>query len=150
MRLHGQACGAAGKARNVRHLCAAQFIGTLAEREEAAHGAAAEDVACAGGVHDVNPLRGIDRDRAVSVGGVAALRAERGVDERDTVRSIKAGAKDCVMTLRLILDGESAELFVNDGEHVISSPIDTPADAQGIAFCADGELTVDVEKHTLG
>ena len=66
------------------------------------------------------------------------------------VRAIKAGPKDGVMTLRLILDGESAELFVNDGEHVISSLIDTPMDAQGITFCADGELTMDVEKHTLG
>lgn len=66
------------------------------------------------------------------------------------VRSIKAGPKDGVMKLRLILDGESAELFVNDGEHVISSLIDTPMDAQGITFCADGELTVDVEKHALG
>ena len=66
------------------------------------------------------------------------------------VRSIKAGPKDSVMKLRLILDGESAELFVNDGEHVISSLIDTPMDAQGITFCADGELTVDVEKHALG
>ena len=66
------------------------------------------------------------------------------------VRAIKAGPKDGVMTLRLILDGESAELFVNDGEHAISSLIDTPLDAQGITFCTDGELTMDVEKHTLG
>ena len=66
------------------------------------------------------------------------------------VRSIKAGPKNGVMTLRLILDGESAELFVNDGEHVISSLIDTPMDAQDITFCADGELTVDVVKRALG
>ena len=46
--------------------------------------------------------------------------------------------------------GECAELFVGDGEHVLSALIDTPADVQGITFCSDGELTVDIEKHTLG
>lgn len=66
------------------------------------------------------------------------------------VRSIKTEAKNGVWKLRLILDGECAELFVGDGEHVLSALIDTPADVQGITFCSDGELTVDIEKHTLG
>ena len=66
------------------------------------------------------------------------------------VRSIKTEAKNGVWKLRLILDGECAELFVGDGEHVLSALIDTPMDVQGITFCSDGELTVDIEKHTLG
>lgn len=66
------------------------------------------------------------------------------------VRSIKTEAKNGVWKLRLILDGECAELFVGDGEHVLSALIDMPADVQGITFCSDGELTVDIEKHTLG
>ena len=54
------------------------------------------------------------------------------------------------MEAGLILDGECAELFVEDGEHVLSALIDTPMDVQGITLCSDGELTVDIEKHTLG
>ena len=85
VRLCGQARGAAGEAHDLRHLRDAQVAWTLAERKEAAHGAAAEDVARAGGIHDVNALRRFHRDRAVSVRGVAALRTERGIDERNAV-----------------------------------------------------------------
>ncbi|MGN0779444.1 MAG: glycoside hydrolase family 32 protein [Aristaeellaceae bacterium] len=57
----------------------------------------------------------------------------------------RACVKDGVMTLRLLLDGESAELFVNDGEQVLSSLLETPLSAEGITFCADGDMTVDVD-----
>ena len=63
-------------------------------------------------------------------------------------RTVKA---DCSgeLALRLILDGDSAELFVGRGEHTISALIDTPLTAQGISFRADGAIHIDVEKHAL-
>lgn len=54
------------------------------------------------------------------------------------------------LTLRLILDKDCAELFVGNGEHVISALIDTPLSAHGVSFCSDGPLTMDIEKHRIG
>ena len=41
--------------------------------------------------------------------------------------------------LRLILDRFSAEIFVNDGEHVMTATIYTDLEADGISFFADGK-----------
>ena len=64
-------------------------------------------------------------------------------------RTVKAGCTDGQMALRLILDGESAELFIGEGEHTMTALIDTPAEAQGISFHSDGAIHIDIEKHTL-
>lgn len=51
--------------------------------------------------------------------------------------------------LRLILDRFSAEIFVNDGEQVLSATTYTDQAADGISFFADGLVNMDVVKYDL-
>jgi beta-fructofuranosidase len=51
--------------------------------------------------------------------------------------------------LRLILDRFSAEVFVNDGEKVMSATIYTDLSAEGISFFADGAVRFNVKKYAL-
>ena len=57
--------------------------------------------------------------------------------------------KNGVLKLRIILDRFSAEVFVNDGEQVMSATISTNLAAQGISFFADGEVLMDITKYDL-
>ena len=66
-------------------------------------------------------------------------------------RHIKVRPKDGKLTLRLILDQDCAELFVNDGEYALSAVLDTPLDAQGVTFIPEGApVRLNVVQHTLG
>ena len=51
--------------------------------------------------------------------------------------------------LRVILDRFSVEVFVNDGEKVMSATLYTDLDADGIAFFADGKASFRVTKYDL-
>ena len=51
--------------------------------------------------------------------------------------------------LRLILDRYSVEVFVNDGEKVMSATLYTDLDADGVAFFADGRAVFTVRKYDL-
>lgn len=53
------------------------------------------------------------------------------------------------LKLRIILDKFSVEVFINDGEHVMSATIDTIPDAEGISFFSDGLVDLDVVKYDL-
>lgn len=53
------------------------------------------------------------------------------------------------LKLRMILDQYSAEIFVNDGEQVMSATIQTAPEADGISFFADGEVKMDIVKYAL-
>ena len=53
------------------------------------------------------------------------------------------------LKLRIILDRFSAEIFVNDGEHVLTVTMYTNQTADGISFFADGEVTMDIVKYDL-
>ena len=53
------------------------------------------------------------------------------------------------LKLRLILDRFSAEVFVNDGEQVLSMTLYTPMTANGISFEARGSVLMDVEKYDI-
>ena len=53
------------------------------------------------------------------------------------------------LKLRLILDRFSAEVFVNDGEKVMSTTLETDLSAERIAFLADGAVKLNVTKYTL-
>lgn len=53
------------------------------------------------------------------------------------------------LKLRIILDRYSAEVFVNDGEHVMSCTMYTEQGADGISFFADGQVRMDVVKYDL-
>ena len=57
-----------------------------------------------------------------------------------------AGGK---LKLRLILDRFSAEVFINDGEQVMSATIYTDQAADGISFFADGKVRMNVVKYTI-
>lgn len=63
---------------------------------------------------------------------------------RSLVKSSKGELK-----LRLILDRFSVEVFVNDGEQVLSMTMYTGQEADGISFFADGNVSIDVVKYDL-
>ena len=75
----------------------------------------------------------------------------RGGSRRDIAhtRHVKADARDGKLTLRLLMDRESIELFINDGERAVTSLIPTPMEADGITFAADAPLQLSVEAHHL-
>lgn len=57
---------------------------------------------------------------------------------------------DCnELKLRVILDRFSAEIFINDGEQVMSAVILTEQNAKGISFAVDGAARIDVVKYDL-
>ncbi len=75
----------------------------------------------------------------------------RGGSRRDIAhtRHVKAETRNGKLTLRLLMDRESIELFINDGEQVVTSLIPTPMEADGITFAADAPLQLSVEAHHL-
>ena len=52
--------------------------------------------------------------------------------------------------LRLLLDRYSVELFVNDGEQVLSASIQTDQRTERISFYCDGLVNMDIVKYDLG
>ena len=57
--------------------------------------------------------------------------------------------KDGEIHLHVILDKFSIEVFINDGEQVMTATILTDTDAQGISFEADGQAVMDITKYSL-
>ena len=51
--------------------------------------------------------------------------------------------------LQVILDRFSAEVFINDGEQVMTATILTSSDAKGISFETDGKAIMDITKYSL-
>lgn len=51
--------------------------------------------------------------------------------------------------LRFIIDRFSVEVFINDGEQVMTSTLYTPQNANSISFEATGSAIIDVEKHSI-
>lgn len=70
---------------------------------------------------------------------------------RDTAASRKVKVKNPKesMKLRLILDKYSAEIFINDGEQVLSTTFYTPQDAEAISFECDGTALTNIQKYTI-
>ncbi len=77
-------------------------------------------------------------------------RTYSGID-RDMVcqRTMKVRNPKRPLSLRFIMDRNSIELFVNDGEQVSSTVIFTPEEADEILFSCDGEVSVDVEQYEI-
>lgn len=67
------------------------------------------------------------------------------IHQRRSLVHVKAGD----LKLRIILDRFSAEVFVNDGEQVLTITFYTEQSADGISFFADGEAVMDVLKYDL-
>lgn len=63
-------------------------------------------------------------------------------------RCLVRGERDG-LRLRIILDRYSAEIFVNDGEQVITATLYTELEADQITFYAEGDVELDVVKYGL-
>ena len=64
-------------------------------------------------------------------------------------RRCLAKSKNGELKLRVILDRFSAEVFINDGEQVMTATIYTDQSAEEISFFADGDVNIDVVKYDL-
>jgi beta-fructofuranosidase len=53
------------------------------------------------------------------------------------------------LKLRIVMDRNSMELFLNDGEQAASFILYTPQEASSISFRAEGMAVIDVEKYDL-
>ncbi len=65
------------------------------------------------------------------------------------VRECFVREKDNTLKLRVILDRNSAEIFVNDGEQVLTLTFYTPLSANGISFQFLGKGLISVEKYDI-
>ena len=57
--------------------------------------------------------------------------------------------KDGLLKLRLILDKQSIETFINDGDKAMTMLIFTDLNAEGISFFSDEEITLNLVKYDL-
>ena len=64
-------------------------------------------------------------------------------------RRSRVSGRDGKLKLRGILDRFSAEVFVNDGEQVLTITFYTDLSADGISFYVDGKAVMDVVKYDL-
>lgn len=64
-------------------------------------------------------------------------------------RRSRVNSRNGELKLRIILDRFSVEVFVNDGEQVMTAIIYTEQQADGISFFGDGALRMDVVKYEL-
>lgn len=64
-------------------------------------------------------------------------------------RRAQVNTYDGELKLRIILDRFSAEVFINDGEQVMTATMMTDLNADGISFIADGQVEMDITKYDL-
>jgi beta-fructofuranosidase len=64
-------------------------------------------------------------------------------------RRSKVNSENGILKLRMILDQFSVEVFVNDGEQVMTATMYTENSADGISFFADGNVKMDIVKYEL-
>ncbi len=72
--------------------------------------------------------------------------SRRAVVHQCRTRVQSSGGK---VKLRIILDSFSAEVFINDGEKVMSAMFYTDLSADDISFAADGQAVMDIVKYDL-
>ena len=53
------------------------------------------------------------------------------------------------VTLRILMDRFSVEIFINDGSQTATMVLFTPQEADNISFAVDGKAKISVEKYTL-
>ena len=73
-----------------------------------------------------------------------AMLACRDVYKRQHQSSCLVNGDSNELKLRVILDKFSVEVFINDGEQVMSAVILTKQEAKGISFFADGAVKLDI------
>ena len=64
-------------------------------------------------------------------------------------RSVRVRDRNGNISLRMLIDRWSAEVFINGGEQVMSLTYYTPLEAQGIAFRAEGSAIADVTAYEI-
>ncbi len=86
------------------------------------------------------------------VRGELVFDRSRGGSRRDIAhtRHVPAEAREGKLTLRVLMDKESVELFINDGERAVTSLIPTPPEADQITFEADSAIRLSASAHPLG
>ncbi|MDO4170844.1 MAG: glycoside hydrolase family 32 protein [Lachnospiraceae bacterium] len=65
------------------------------------------------------------------------------------INKMEMNSNEEVLKLRLLIDYYSVEVFVNDGEKVMSAIFFTPLEADGILFDTDGSATINVTKYDI-
>ena len=65
------------------------------------------------------------------------------------VRKLKISNPEGLKKMRFILDRQSIELFLNNGEQVATTAICTPLEAQEIHFYSDKKIHINVEKYGI-
>ena len=51
--------------------------------------------------------------------------------------------------MRIIMDGDSVEVFINDGEQAATFMLYSPVEADGISFVTSGKAVMQVEKYEI-
>jgi beta-fructofuranosidase len=64
-------------------------------------------------------------------------------------RSYRAAYLDGKLSLRILIDKWSAEVFVNGGEQAMSLTYYTPAEAEDITFSVDGSVNLNITAYTI-
>ena len=64
-------------------------------------------------------------------------------------RDAEVSSKDGCLKVRLLLDRYSAEVFLNDGEKVMTITLETRLTAEEIVFTASGKAVLDVTSYRL-
>lgn len=64
-------------------------------------------------------------------------------------RSCRVSYADGSLSLRILIDKWSAEVFINGGEQAMSLTYYTPADAEEITFTADGTVAMDITAYHI-
>ena len=66
---------------------------------------------------------------------------------RDWANCYRGTAQSGVLKMRLILDRFSAEIFLNDGEQVMTANLYTDPSADGISFLSEGAVSMNRFVH---
>ena len=66
-----------------------------------------------------------------------------------SIRRVNLKSDNKRLKIRMILDRFSAEIFINDGEQVLSNTFYTPLDADRISFYCDGNVTASIQKYNI-
>ena len=64
-------------------------------------------------------------------------------------RDIRVKPVDGEVTLRILMDKFSVEIFINDGSQTATMVLFTPQDADQITFAAEGKAEISIDKYNL-
>ena len=85
------------------------------------------------------------------INSIVAIDRNRSLKDFDSIgsRTMKVRRRNGAITMRILIDKWSAEIFINEGEQVVSTTFYTDPDAKGISFHCMGKCTMDVTMYKL-